>query len=300
MFSKTKKTEKIDTEQREQFEYAQERIKQKKKLMRHFIIFLVGSLFLIIINPVLGYGDDFFIKNWFVWAILIWGFLFFIHVFNVFIMNTFMSKEWEHKQLAKLKAKQEKRILELQEQVNKELPIPDEKKKETLITRSPQDKVITMIAAAGANNELGLNNELVWHLSDDFKRFKQLTTGHHIIMGRKTFESFPKLLPNRTHIVISRNKGYKKEGAVIVHSMEEAISRTEGDKQPFIIGGGEIYKIGLKFAHKIELTRVHGAFKADTFFPEIPGSKWQLVSEDHHDKDDRHKYAFSYQTFLRK
>ncbi len=297
MFSKTKKTEKIDTEQREQFEYAMARIKQKKKLMRHFIVFLVGSIFLVIIN-FSDFGDDFFIKGWSVWVILIWAFLFFIHVFNVFIMNTFMSKEWEHKQLSKLKAKQEKRILELQIQVEKE--IPNAKKNQPLILKSPEDKLITMIAAAGANNELGLDNELVWHLPDDFKRFKQLTTGHHIIMGRKTFESFPKPLPNRTHVVITRNKSYEKEGAVIVHSMEEAISITEGDKQPFIIGGGEIYKIGLEFAHKIELTRVHGAFKADTFFPEIPSAKWKLASEDHHDKDDHHEFEFSYQTFLRK
>ena len=270
MFSKTKKKEKIDVEQREQFEYAQARVKQKKKLMRHFIVFLVGSIFLIVINPVLGYGDDFFIKNWFVWAILIWAFIFFIHLFNVFIMNTFMGKEWERNQLVKLKEKQERRILELQEKINKELPIPEVKKKEIPITNSRPEKEITLIAAAGANNELGLNNELVWHLPDDFKRFKWLTTGHHIIMGRKTFESFPKLLPNRTHLVISRNPDYKKEGAVIVSSLEEALSKTNGDEQPFIIGGGEIYKIGLEVAHKIELTRVHGAFEADTFFPRNP------------------------------
>lgn len=298
MFSKTKKTKKIDIEQREQFEYAMTRIKQKKKLMRHFIVFMVGSIFLVILKYFSDFGDDFFIKGWPVWFILIWAFLFFIHVFNVFIMNTFMSKEWEHKQLSKLKAKQEKRILELQIQVEKE--IPNATKNQTLISKSPEDKLVTMIAAAGTNDELGLNNELVWHLPDDFKRFKKLTTGHHIIMGRKTFESFPKLLPNRTHVVITRDKGYKKEGAVIVHSMEEAISITEGDKQPFIIGGGEIYKIGLEFAHSIELTRVHGSFKADTFFPEIPSEKWKLVSEDKHDKDDRHEFAFSYQTFSRK
>jgi dihydrofolate reductase len=300
MFSKTKKTEKIDIEQREQFEYAMTRIKQKKKLMRHFIVFLVGSIFLLIIKYFSDFGDDFFITGWSVWVLLIWTFLFLIHVFNVFIMNTFMSKEWEHKQLSKLKVKQEKRILELQKQVEKVIPISNTKSNQTLVSKAPKDKVITMIAAAGANNELGLNNELVWHLPDDFKRFKQLTSGHHIIMGRKTFESLLKPLPNRTHIVITRSNGYKKEGAVVVHSMEEAISATEDDNQPFIIGGGEIYKIGLEFAQKIELTRVHGAFEADTFFPEIPRTKWKLASEDHHDKDDRHKFSFSYQTFLRK
>ncbi len=128
MFSKTKKTERIDPEQREQYEYARARIRQKKGLMRHFIVFLVGSVLLIIINPVLGIGDDFFIKNWFVWAILIWVFLFLIHVFNVFIMKRFMGKEWEDRQLEKLKLKQEKRISELQKQVDKEIQ-PQEVKK---------------------------------------------------------------------------------------------------------------------------------------------------------------------------
>ncbi len=124
MFSKTNKSERIDSEQREQYEYARRRIKQKKRLMRHFIIFLVGSVFLIILNPVLGYGNDFFIKDWFVWAILIWAFLFLIHVFNVFIMNKFMGKEWEDRQLEKLKAQQADRMSQLQKQVDKEVQLP--------------------------------------------------------------------------------------------------------------------------------------------------------------------------------
>lgn len=160
--------------------------------------------------------------------------------------------------------------------------------------------MITLIAAAGTNNELGKDNDLVWHLPDDFKRFKQLTTGHHIIMGRKTFESFPKPLPNRTHVVITRNKDYQKEGAVIVHSMEEALEIAKEDPQPFIIGGGEIYALGIALADKIELTRVQGSFEADAFFPEIPQSEWTLISEVPHLKDERHNYAFSYQTFVRK
>ncbi len=124
MFSKTNKSERIDSEQREQYEYARRRIKQKKRLMRHFIIFLVGSVFLIILNPVLGYGNEFFIKDWFVWAILIWAFLFLIHVFNVFIMNKFMGKEWEDRQLEKLKAQQADRMSQLQKQVDKEVQLP--------------------------------------------------------------------------------------------------------------------------------------------------------------------------------
>jgi uncharacterized membrane protein len=135
MFSKSKKTERIDTEQREQYEYARKRVIQKKRLMQHFIIFLVGSVLLIIINPVLGFGNDFFIKDWFIWAILLWAFLFLIHVFNVFIMNKFMDKEWENKQLDKLKAKQTKRIQELQQQIETEMPLP--KKEEVKKNENP-------------------------------------------------------------------------------------------------------------------------------------------------------------------
>tara|TARA_R110002049_G_scaffold1130_23_gene8371 strand:+ start:147 stop:569 length:423 start_codon:yes stop_codon:yes gene_type:complete len=129
MFSKTNKNERIDSEQREQYEYARARIKQKKRLMQHFIVFLVGSILLIVINPILGYGNEFFIKDWFVWAILIWAFLFLIHLFNVLVMNTFMGKEWEARQLEILKAKQEKRIAELNRQATKEVTTAEVAKK---------------------------------------------------------------------------------------------------------------------------------------------------------------------------
>ena len=119
-------------------------------------------------------------------------------------------------------------------------------------------------------------------------------------MGRKTFESFPKPLPNRVHIVISRDADYKKAGVITTQSMEEAIAITANDEQPFIIGGGEIYTIGLDIADKIELTRVHGNFEADTFFPDIPKNHWQLITEEFHDKDERHNYAFTYQTWIKK
>lgn len=161
--------------------------------------------------------------------------------------------------------------------------------------------MITMIAAAAENNELGKDNEMIWHLPDDFKRFKKLTSGHYIIMGRRTFDSLQKSLPNRTNVVITRNKNYKKEGATVVHTMEEALKISEEDSQPFIIGGGEIYKMGLSFADKIELTRVHGTFDgADTFFPEFSKEEWELISEVEHGKDEKHKYSFTYETWLRK
>lgn len=160
--------------------------------------------------------------------------------------------------------------------------------------------MLTMIAAAAENNALGKENDLVWHLPDDFKRFKKLTSGHHIIMGRKTFESFPQPLPNRTHIIITRNKDYKAKGAVVVHSLERAIEIANGDSQPFIIGGGEIYKQALPYSDKIELTRVHSEFEADTFFPEIDENNWKLVKEEFHPADEKHEHAFTYLTYERR
>lgn len=160
--------------------------------------------------------------------------------------------------------------------------------------------MLTLIAAAGENNEIGKDSDLVWHLPDDFKRFKRLTTGHHIIMGRKTFDTFPQPLPDRTHVVITRKENFKKEGIVSVHSLERALEFCQGDPQPFIVGGGEIYKMAIDVADKIELTRVHGTFEADTFFPEIDTEKWELVNEELHKKDDKHKYEFSYLTYLRR
>lgn len=158
----------------------------------------------------------------------------------------------------------------------------------------------TIIAAAGKNNELGKDNTLVWHLPDDFKRFKALTTGHYIIMGRKTFESFPKPLPNRTHVVITRQKNYNPQGCIVVESMEEALKVCPENEEVFIIGGGEIYNLGMAYCDKIELTRVFENFDADTYFPEIDEKQWKLSCEEFHAKDERHLFDYSFQTYLRK
>ena len=158
--------------------------------------------------------------------------------------------------------------------------------------------MIIMIAAAAENNALGKNNELVWHLPNDFKRFKNLTSGHHIIMGRKTFESFPRPLPNRTHVIITRSKDYAPEGCIIVNSMEEAIAACPQEEDVFIIGGGEIYQLGMPFADKIELTLVHHSFEADTFFPNIDEEKWTLQQSEKQLKDDNHQFDYTYQTFV--
>ncbi|MFX0557542.1 dihydrofolate reductase [Maribacter sp. CXY002] len=162
-------------------------------------------------------------------------------------------------------------------------------------------RTITMIAASAENNALGKDNDLLWHLPDDFKRFKRLTSGHKIIMGRKTFESFPKPLPNRTHIIITRDKGYQTifEECIIVHSLDEALGLIH-DEHAYIIGGGEIYRQGESHSDRIELTRVHASFEADTFFPEINKKYWTLISEEYHPKDEKHKIDFTYLTYHRK
>lgn len=160
--------------------------------------------------------------------------------------------------------------------------------------------MIIMIAAAAENNALGKNNELVWHLPNDFKRFKSLTTGHYIIMGRKTFESFPKPLPDRVHVVITRQENYKPEGCIVVDSIEKAIAICPENEDNYIIGGGEIYNLALPFTDIIELTKVHHTFEADTFFPKLNKNEWVLVESEENFKDEKHLYDYTYETYIRK
>ena len=163
------------------------------------------------------------------------------------------------------------------------------------------NNMLTIIAAASENNALGKDNQLVWHLPDDFKRFKNLTSGHFIVMGRKTFESFPKPLPNRTHIIITRQKDYEvPEGCLVASSLQKAIDLCPDSEEVFIIGGGEIYKQSIEIADKIDLTRVHTTIEADTFFPEIDTDKWELVFEEFHSKDEKHDYDFTFLTYLKR
>lgn len=160
--------------------------------------------------------------------------------------------------------------------------------------------MITIIAAASQNNALGKDNNLLWHLPEDFKRFKQITTGHYIIMGRKTFESFPKPLPNRTHIIITRQSEYIAEGCIVVNSLEDAVKSAPKNEEVFIIGGAQIYEQSLQFADKIDLTRVHAKLDADAFFPDFDTSEWDLVFSEKHFKDDKHIYDYTFETYLKK
>jgi len=304
MFGKKKHIPQIDTEQLELIQNAQRRIKQKKRLYIHFVIFLIGSLFLILANLTLGIGKDvkFFDINWFVFAIFGWLFLFLYHAFNVFITHKFMGKDWEKLQLDKLVTLQQQRIEKLKNKfVKEETHIAKSEAYNESINTTKKASELTVIVAAGENDAIGKDNKLIWHLSDDLKRFKNLTNGHHIIMGRKTFESFPKPLPNRTHIVITRQVNYEvPNGVIVVNSLEDAIDAVKSDKQPFVIGGGEIYKQAMPLANKIEITRVHHSFEADTFFPKVDASIWKETANKFHDSDDNHDYAFSFLTYERK
>ena len=157
---------------------------------------------------------------------------------------------------------------------------------------------LTIIVAADVNETIGKDNKLIWHLPDDLKRFKRLTSGHHIIMGRKTFDSFPGLLPNRKHIVITRQKENKEiENVVYVNSMQEAIYVRVEDPNPFVIGGGEIYKIAMDYCSKIELTRVNHSFDGDTHFTKIDTNYWTKISDEYHDIDEKHKYSFNFENY---
>ncbi|WP_010520251.1 dihydrofolate reductase [Aquimarina agarivorans] len=160
--------------------------------------------------------------------------------------------------------------------------------------------MIILIAAVAENNALGKNNDLLWHLPDDFKRFKKLTSGYPIIMGRKTFESLPGMLSKRKHIIITRQNDYFKEGCFIANTLEQAVDLAAESPKIFIIGGGEIYQQFLEIADSIELTRVHADFEADTYFPVINEQEWELSAKTYHSSDEKHAHAFSFLTYVKR
>ncbi len=140
-------------------------------------------------------------------------------------------------------------------------------------------QALSLIVAHADNRVIGHNNQLPWHLPEDLKRFRQLTMGHHIIMGRKTYESLGRLLPGRTTVIVTRDTGYTVEGARIVHSLPEALAVCAGDEEPFLIGGAEMYEQGLPYVTRLYITRVYAHVGGDAFFPELDMSAWEQVSE---------------------
>lgn len=161
---------------------------------------------------------------------------------------------------------------------------------------------ISIIVAVSENNVIGKDGSIPWHIPQDLKHFKDLTMGHHVIMGRKTHESIGKPLPGRTNIILSRDLTYKSEGAITVESIDEAISlaRSQNDSEIFIIGGEEIFKLALPYADRIYLTNVHGKFGGDAFFPKLDPIKWQQVSCEVHLRDQQNPYPFDFCTYEKK
>jgi dihydrofolate reductase len=162
--------------------------------------------------------------------------------------------------------------------------------------------VLKILVAFDENRVIGKNNTLIWHLPADLKRFKSLTTGHVIIMGRKTFESIGKPLPNRTTIVISRQADLQIEGVIIAHSVEEAILKAKSITREdiFIVGGAEIYALSLALADQILVTQLHDIFEGDAYFPEIPLASWEITEKERGITDEKNAYQYSYITYTRK
>lgn len=159
----------------------------------------------------------------------------------------------------------------------------------------------TLIVAMGENNEIGYQNQLLWHLPKDLKHFKELTTDHPVVMGRKTFESIGKPLPNRTNIVISNRGEWFQEGILIVGSIKEALKFAKKINEDFfVIGGASIYGQTMEFADVLKVTLVKASLKADTFFPKIKYKEFTKTEEICHEADDKNEYDFCFQTWERK
>lgn len=155
---------------------------------------------------------------------------------------------------------------------------------------------LSIVVAVAENGVIGHENQLIWHLPKDLKIFKNLTTGHPIIMGRKTFDSIGKPLPNRTSIIVSRNKELAINGCIVVNSVEEAIEEAKKieEEEAFVIGGAELYKLSLPNVDKIYLSEVKHSFAGDTFFPEIDKTVWKEISRETYLKDEKNLYDFDF------
>ena len=163
-----------------------------------------------------------------------------------------------------------------------------------------QPNQLAMIVAASENNVIGVDGDLPWRLSADLKRFKKLTMGHHIIMGRKTFDSIGRLLPGRTTVIVTRNPEFEFEGAKVAHSLEEACELCKDDDCPFITGGAEIYRMALPKVTHLHLTRAHCEIEGDTILPEIDWDEWNLVEETRFEKDEKNEVDYSFLVYERK
>ncbi|MGE5242477.1 MAG: type 3 dihydrofolate reductase [Bacteroidota bacterium] len=159
---------------------------------------------------------------------------------------------------------------------------------------------VSLIAAMAENRVIGVDNTLPWRLPADLKHFRRLTTGHHVIMGRRNYESIGKPLPERTNIVVTRNRKYRAPGCVVTHSLEEALERAQTDAEIFVIGGAEIYRQAFARADRLYLTLVHASVAGDTYFPEFAADRWNEISRERHEADAKNPYPYSFLVFDRR
>jgi dihydrofolate reductase len=161
---------------------------------------------------------------------------------------------------------------------------------------------VSLIVAVSSNGVIGRDGGLPWHLPADLKHFKRTTMGHHLIIGRRTWEEVGEPLPGRTMVVVTRSRRFAPEGAQVVRSVERALELAAEDEEPFIGGGSQIYRIALArdLVDRIYLTRIHAEVEGDTFFPDFDLEEWKLVSEEHHEADDRNEFDFSFLVYERK
>ncbi|HWA32380.1 MAG TPA: dihydrofolate reductase [Candidatus Paceibacterota bacterium] len=159
--------------------------------------------------------------------------------------------------------------------------------------------ILSLIAAIGKNNELGKGNTLLWHMPADMKHFRETTSGHAVIMGRKTFESLPGgPLPKRRNIVITRDNNYARDGIEVAHSLEEAIEKVKDEDEVFVIGGAEIYKLAMPEANRLYITHIDAGNKdADAFFPEIIPVVWNEVAHEEHPADEKNPHGYIFSTY---
>jgi dihydrofolate reductase len=160
--------------------------------------------------------------------------------------------------------------------------------------------MISIIVAIGKNRVIGKDNQLIWHLPADLKRFKQITMGHSMIMGRKTFESIGKALPGRTTVIVTRDKNYKQDNCLVAYSTEQAIEICKNDSEIFIVGGAQIFEKAIALTDKIYLTQIHESFDGDVFFPALNEDEWKIIWQEDHTADEKNKYDYSFVDYVRR
>ncbi len=164
-----------------------------------------------------------------------------------------------------------------------------------------KDKKISIIVAIAANNAIGKDNDLLWHISEDLKRFKRLTKDHFVIMGKRTYFSLPtRPLPNRINMIITDVPGEQIDDCLMAYSIEDAVDKMDAENENFIIGGGSIYRQFMPLADKLYITRVHKNFEADTFYPEISPDEWLLVDKKYINDDPQNDFTYSFEIYKRK